>query len=89
MKNVQVVDLSPKDEIKLLELLGKEEVTTKKAIQTHILLLVNDGYTNKQIAKALLTSQDTGEWMCKQYIESGLEHSLDESLSGGKRKLLA
>lgn len=87
MQKVYVVDLSPKEQIELLGLLGENEVGARKIKLAHILLSANEGYTDEQIAIALNINQNTVEQVCRQYVENGLEHALEESPRSGDKQL--
>ena len=89
MKKVYVVDLTNEERAGLLELVGKGEVRARKMNRAHILLLANEGRTDKDIAEALHTSPSTVERTRKRFVEGGgLEQALNESpRPGGRRKL--
>src|SRR5687768_1467823 len=88
MKKVYVVDLTKEEKAELLELVGKGEARARKVNRAHILLLANEGRTDKDIAQALHTSSSTVERTRRRLVEGGLEHALNESpRPGGKRKL--
>ncbi len=88
MKKVYVVDLTKEEKAKLLELVGKGEARARKMNRAHILLLANEGRTDKDIAQALHTSPSTVERTRRRFVEGGLERALNESpRPGGKRKL--
>ncbi len=53
MKKVYVVDLTKEERSELLKLVGKGEVRATKMIRAHILLLAEEGRTDKDIAEAL------------------------------------
>ncbi len=88
MKKVYVVDLTKEEKAELLELVGKGEARARKMNRAHILLLANEGRTDKDIAQALHTSPSTVERTRRRFVEGGLERALNESpRPGGKRKL--
>jgi DNA-binding NarL/FixJ family response regulator len=62
MKKVYVVELTEEEQTELLELVGKGKLRARKINRAHILLLANDGRTDKHIAQALHTSPSTLEW---------------------------
>jgi transposase len=83
-----VVDLTKEEKAELLELVGKGEARARKMNRAHILLLANEGRTDKDIAQALHTSPSTVERTRRRFVEGGLERALNESpRPGGKRKL--
>jgi transposase len=88
MKKVYVVDLTKEEKAELSELVGKGEARARKMNRAHILLLANEGRTDKDIAQALHTSPSTVERTRRRFVEGGLERALNESpRPGGKRKL--
>jgi transposase len=88
MKKVYVVDLTKEEKAELLDLVGKGEARARKMNRAHILLLANEGRTDKDIAQALHTSPSTVERTRRHFVEGGLERALNESpRPGGKRKL--
>jgi transposase len=88
MKKVYVVDLTKEEKAELLDLVGKGEARARKMNRAHILLLANEGRTDKDIAQALHTSPSTVERTRRRFVEGGLERALNESpRPGGKRKL--
>ena len=88
MKKVYVVDLTKEEKSELLKLVGKGEVRARKMNRAHILLLADEGRTDKHIAQALHTSPSTAERTRRRFVEGGLEHALNESLRpGGRCKL--
>ncbi len=88
MKKVYVVDLTREEKTELLELVSKGEARARKMNRAHILLLAEEGRTDKDIAEALHTSPSTVERTRRRLVEGGLEHALKESpRPGGRRKL--
>ena len=59
MKKVYVVDLTKEEKTELLKLVGKGEARARKPNRAHILLLADEGRTDKDVAKALHTSPST------------------------------
>jgi transposase len=88
MKKVYVVDLTKEERAELLGLVGKGKVRARKMNRAHVLLLANEGRTDKDIAEALHTSPSTVERTRRRFVEGGLERALNESpRPGGRRKL--
>lgn len=81
MKKVYVVDLTDEERKELLELVGKGEMRARRMNRAHILLLANEGRTDKDIAEALHTSPSTVERTRRRFVEGGLERALNESAS--------
>jgi hypothetical protein len=55
MKKLYVVDLTKEEKAELLELVRKGEARVRKMNRAHILLLADEGRTDKDIAQALHT----------------------------------
>ena len=88
MTKVYVVDLTKEEKAELLKLVGKGEERVRKMNRAHILLLAEEGRTDKDIAQALHTSPSTVERTRRRFVEGGLENALNDSpRPGGKRKL--
>ena len=88
MKKVYVVDLTPEEREELLGLLKGGQTRVRKTNRARILLLANEGRTDEEVAKTLLTSVSTVERTRKRFVEGGLERALNESpRPGGRRKL--
>src|SRR5215217_4568273 len=88
MAKVYVVDLTPEEREELLGLLKGGQARVRKTNRARILLLADEGRTDKEVAEALLTSVSTVERTRKRFVEGGLERALNESpRPGGKRKL--
>ena len=88
VKKVYVVDLTREEKTELLELVSKGEARARTMNRAHILLLAEEGRTDKDIAEALHTSPSTVERTRRRLVEGGLEHALKESpRPGGRRKL--
>jgi len=88
MRKVYVVDLSEEEKTKLKGLTNKGKTSARKLNRAHVLLLANEGETDKAIAKALGVGTSTVERIRKRFVEGGLEEALNERpRPGGKRKL--
>jgi transposase len=88
VKKVYVVDLTKEEKSELLKVVGKAEARARKMNRAHILLLAEEGRTDKAISQALHTSPSTLERTRRRFVEGGLEVALKESpRPGGKRKL--
>lgn len=88
MRKVYVVDLSEEEKAELKSLTKKGKTSARKLNRAHVLLLANEGETDKAIAKALGVGTSTIERIRKRFVEGGLEDALNErSRPGGERKL--
>jgi transposase len=89
LRKVYVVDLSEEEKAELKSLTKKGKTSARKLNRAHVLLLANEGETDKAIAKALGVGTSTIERIRKRFVmEGGLEDALNErSRPGGERKL--
>lgn len=88
MRKVYLVDLSEEEKAELESLTKKGKTSARKLNRAHVLLLANQGETDKAIAKALGVGTSTVERIRKRFVEGGLEEALNErSRPGGMRKL--
>lgn len=89
MRKIYVVDLSEEEKDELESLTKKGKTSARKLNRARVLLLANEGETDKQIAKALGVGTSTVERIRKRFVEeSGLEEALNERpRPGGERKL--
>lgn len=88
MRKVYVVDLSKEEKAELKSLTKKGKTSARKLNRAHVLLLANQGETDKAIAEALGVGTSTVERIRKRFVEGGLEEALNERpRPGGERKL--
>jgi transposase len=89
MRKVYVVDLSEEEKAQLQSLTKKGKISARKLNRARVLLLANEGETDKQIAKAVGVGTSTVERIRKRFVMEGwLEGALAERpRPGGKRKL--
>jgi transposase len=82
------VDLSEPERAALLELTQKGNPAARRVRRAHILLLANEGKTDRQISAALHTGTATVERVRKRFVEEGYAAALSERpRPGGQRKL--
>lgn len=72
------VDLTTEERNYLLELLTGGTQRVRKLKRAQILLKADDGWTDQQIADALLVGRATSERIRKRYAEQGLEAALND-----------
>jgi transposase len=92
MRKVYVVDLSEEEEeeekAELKSLTKKGKTSARKLNRAHVLLLADQGETDKAIAEALGVGTSTVERIRKRFVAGGLEEALNERpRPGGERKL--
>jgi transposase len=90
MRKVYVVDLSEEEKAQLESLTKKGKTSARKLNRARVLLLANQGETDKAIAKAVGVGTSTVERIRKRFVtEGGMEQALNERpRPGGKRKLM-
>lgn len=88
MRKIYVVDLSEEEKDHLESLTKKGKTSARKLNRARVLLLANQGETDKQIAKAVGVGASTVERIRKRFVEEGgLEEALNERpRPGGERK---
>lgn len=83
-----VVDLSEDEKQRLEELTTRGKSGARKIRRARILLLADEGYIDKEIARALGAAVTTVERVRKRLVEEGLEDALSERpRPGAARKL--
>ena len=89
MRKIYVVDLSEEEKDELKSLTKKGKTSARKLNRARVLLLANQGETDKHIAKAVGVGTSTVERIRKRFVEGGgLEEALNERpRPGGERKL--
>jgi transposase len=89
MRKIYVVDLSEEEKDELESLTKKGKTSARKLNRARVLLLANEGETDKHIAKAVGVGTSTVERIRKRFVEGGgLEEALNERpRPGGERKL--
>ena len=89
MRKLYVVDLSEEEKAQLQSLTKKGKTSARKLNRARVLLLADQGETDKQIARAVGVGTSTVERIRKRFVtEGGLEGALTERpRPGGKRKL--
>ena len=86
MRKVYVVDLSSEEKAELAELTKKGKTSARKLNRARILLLADEGQTDKAIAKTLDVGTSTVERTRKKFVEGGLEEALNELPRSGRER---
>jgi len=82
------VNLSESEISKLQEITSKGKIAVRKLKRARVLLLSQEGHSDKQIATVLSLSESTVHRTRQKCVELGLESALTESpRKGRKRKL--
>jgi transposase len=89
MRKVYVVDLSSEEKAELAELTKKGKTSARKLNRARILLLADEGQTDKAIAKTLDVGTSTVERTRKKFLEGGLEEALNELPRIGRERKLS
>jgi transposase len=89
MRKVYVVDLSSEEKAELAELTKKGKTSARKLNRARILLLADEGQTDKAIAKTLDVGTSTVERTRKKFVEGGLEEALNELPRIGRERKLS
>jgi len=88
-KKLYVVDLTEEERTSLLEMITSGAHRSRKLNRARILLLADEGRTDREIAKALYSSVPTVQRTRQRFVAGNLEHALNElPRPGGRRKLL-
>jgi len=87
-KKVYVVDLDEEERAFLLQFIKSGKDSARKINRARILLLADEGKTDKETCKALHTSVPTVQRTRQRFVEGNLEYALNEQpRPGGQRKL--
>lgn len=87
-KKIYRVNLGEEERKYLLNLFKGGKHSSRKLTRARILLLADEGKTDKTIAEVLHIGGSTAERTRKKFVEGDLEYALDERpRPGGRRKL--
>lgn len=86
MAKIYHVDLSDEERAALRHLIKSGERSARKITRARILLLADDGKTDKEIAAALHSSVPTVQRTRARFVQGGLEHALNEQPRLGGRQ---
>ena len=87
-KKIYVVDLKEEERTSLLDLIKKGEHSARKLNRARILLLADEGKTDREIAEALHTGTATVQRTRQRFVEGNLDGALNERPRPGARKKL-
>ena len=89
-KKIYIVDLTGDERAYLLDLIKSGEHAARKLNRARILLLADEGKSDREIADALHTSTSTVQRTRKRFVEGNLEGALNERprIGGRLRKKL-
>ena len=88
MNKRYIVDLTADERAGLLALLHKGVAPARRLTRARILLLADEGGTDREVAAALHVHPATAERARRRFVEGGVERSLgDEPRPGGRPKL--
>ena len=87
-KKIYVVDLTPAERTELLDFIKSGKQTGRKFNRARILLLADEGKTDKEIAEVLHTGTATVQRTRQRFVAGNLEEALNERRRpGGQKKL--
>ena|ERR1039457_194833 len=86
MQKKNKVKLKKDERINLIEFTSKGKASARKIKRANILLLADEGKTDKEISEILKTSLSTIERTRKRYAENGLDYALNEQPRTGAPK---
>jgi transposase len=87
-RKIYIVDLTEEERTSLLVLIKSGEHSARKLNRARILLLADDGRSDREIAEALHTSRPTVQRTRQRFVEGGLDNALNERRRPGARKIL-
>lgn len=88
MRKIYVVDLTEDERSELRELIKKGKPSARKVARAHILLLADEGATDKEIATSLHVGDATVERTRKRFVEGNLVRALNEDPRPGRQPKL-
>jgi len=87
-KKIYIVDLDEEERPSLLQFIKSGKDSARKINRARILLLADEGKTDKETSEALHTSVPTVQRTRQRFVEGNLEYALNERpRPGGERKL--
>ncbi len=84
-KKIYIVDLTDEEREHLLQFIKSGERSARKINRARILLLADEGRTDRDIAEALHTSMPTVQRTRRRFVEGGLDNALNERPRPGGR----
>ena len=86
-KKIYVVDMNEEERTSLLDLIKSGEEAARKLNRARILLLADEGKTDREISQVLHTSVPTVQRTRQRFVEGNLEGALNERPRLGSRLL--
>jgi len=87
-RNRYVVDLKPEERTELLECIKSGKHSARKLNRARILLLADEGKSDREIAEVLHTGSATVQRTRKRFVEENLAGALNEKKRPGQPKKL-
>lgn len=88
MIKIYIVDLTEEERTFLLKFIKSGKHSARKINRARILLLADEGKTDREIAEALHTNVPTVQRTRQRFVEGNLEYALNERpRPGGQKKL--
>lgn len=88
MTKIYIVDLTAEERVFLLEFIKSGKHSARKLSRARILLLADEGRTDRGIAGVLHTSAATVQRTRQRFVEGNLENALNERPRPGRDKIL-
>lgn len=88
MAKIYIVDLTAEERAFLLEFIKSGKHSARKLNRARILLLADEGRTDREIAGMLNTSAATVQRTRQRFVEGNLENALNERPRPGREKIL-
>lgn len=88
-KKIYIVDLDEEERPFLLQFIKSGKQSARKINRARILLLADEGKTDKEIAQVLHTSESTVQRTRQRFVEGNLEYALNERPRPGAQRKLA
>ena len=87
-KKIYIVDLEEEERTCLLDMIQKGEHSARKLNRARILLLADEGKSDREISEALHTGTATAQRTRQRFVEGNLEGALNERRRPGAKKKL-
>ena len=83
-----IINLTDEEKRELSELTNKGRTGARKLKRAQILLLADEGKTDREIAENLHVGISTAERTRRRFVEGGRENALNERRRPGKKRIL-
>ena len=87
-RKTYIVDLEEEERTRLLDMIQKGEHSARKLNRARILLLADEGRSDREISEALHTGTATAQRTRQRFVEGNLDGALNERPRPGAQKKL-